>query len=56
MKEGLLFAVELLAMLLLLLKVIKPSKNEDNADLGVFNYIEERPQAPAIKREGRPRA
>jgi hypothetical protein len=56
MKEGLFLVVELLAMLLLLLKVIKKPKAGTDADLGIFDYIQERPADRPAKPESQPRA
>jgi hypothetical protein len=56
MIEGMLFLVELLAMLLLLLKVTKNVRTNGEEDLGVFDYPKEQPQADKLKSGGQPRA
>ena len=56
MIEGIFILIELLAMLMLLLKIAKRSRLESDESLGIFDYIKERPQESDSKAKGRPRA
>jgi hypothetical protein len=56
MIEGIFFLLELLAMLLLLMKIIKKPQMDGDGDLGIFDYIKERPQIEQPKPKGQQRA
>jgi hypothetical protein len=54
--EGIFFLLELLAMLLLLLKIIRKPLVDSESNLGIFDYIKERPQADHSKSKVQQRA
>jgi hypothetical protein len=54
--EGIFFLLELLLMLLLLLKVIRKPSADGGEDLGIFDYIKERPLVGQAKPKGQQRA